>query len=214
MRTLCLVSASAVSLLSAQAASAQTSIPAEVLIVLAKQDPGTVDAELSQVPALRRAPFNAFRSMRVLSRPRVTLRVGTPTDVELPNGRRLRLNLQQVGSDGRYRIEVSINRPEQNDYLPLLRVVASPGDPFFVAGQSHQGGTLVIGIRAGERPAGAAPARTQVIRLKLPTELANCEPVRLRAEHEAICRFPVVVDRPASRMVRDGSRGTLRRHGS
>ncbi len=54
--------------------------------------------------------------------------------------------------NGRYRVRVSINRPEQNDYLPLLSVVASPGDPFFVAGQRHQGGTLVIGVRVGTRP--------------------------------------------------------------
>lgn len=123
----------------------------EVLVVLAKEAAGRMDPALANVPALRRPPFNAFRSMEVLSRPRVDLRVNRPTTVELPNGRRLQLVLQQVMPDGRYRVRVSINRPNQNDYLPLLQVVASPGDPFFVAGQSHQGGTLVIGIRIGER---------------------------------------------------------------
>ena len=51
--------------------------------------------------------------------------------------------------DGRLRVRVSINRPNQTDYLPLLQVLASPGDPFFVAGQAHDGGTLVIGITLG-----------------------------------------------------------------
>ena len=59
---------------------------------------------------------------------------------------RLRIRLQQQTPDGRYRVRVSINRPNQTDYLPLLQVLASPGDPFFVAGQAHDGGTLVIGI--------------------------------------------------------------------
>jgi hypothetical protein len=35
--------------------------------------------------------------------------------------------------------------------LPLLQVIASPGEPFFVAGQKHEGGTLVIGVRVGEK---------------------------------------------------------------
>lgn len=124
----------------------------EVLVVLAKEEAGEIDEALANVPALRRPPFNSFRSMRVLSRPEIRLREDRPSVVELPNGRRLQIVLQQVMPDGRYRVRVSINRPDQNDYLPLLRVVASPGDPFFVAGQSHQGGTLVIGVRVGVQP--------------------------------------------------------------
>jgi hypothetical protein len=150
-------------LLGAMPAAAQQ-IPSEVLVVLAKEDPGRIDPALANVPALRRPPFNSFRSMEVLSRPTVTIRVGQPTTLNLPNGRRLQLVVQQVLPDGRYRVRVSINRPNQNDYLPLLQVVASPGDPFFVAGQSHRGGTLVIGIRVGERPGAAAtpPAATSM----------------------------------------------------
>jgi len=137
-------------------------VSAEVLVVLAREEAGTIDPALASVPALRRPPFNAFRSMAVLSRPTVQLRLNTPADVPLPNGRRVRLMLQQVMPDGRFRVRVSINRPNLADYLPLLQVVASPGDPFFVAGQNHQGGTLVIGVRVGQRPnepAAAPPAR-------------------------------------------------------
>ena len=140
---------------SASSAEAQRAVPGEVLVVLAKEEAGQIDPALANVPALRRPPFNSFRSMRVLSRPRIQLRVGQPHVVELPNGRRLQLVLQQVMPDGRYRVRVSINRPDQNDYLPLLQVVASPGDPFFVAGQSHQGGTLVIGVRVGVADGGS-----------------------------------------------------------
>ena len=34
-----------------------------------------------------------------------------------------------------------------NSFLPLLEVNAKPGEPFFVAGQTYKGGTLVIGIK-------------------------------------------------------------------
>jgi hypothetical protein len=132
-------------------ASAQ-GVQAEVLIVLASEQEGAIDSDLREMTALRRPPFNAFRTMTVLSRPRIRLVQGRPEEVALPNGRRLRIELEQVMPDGRFRVRVSINRPNQNDYLPLLQVAASPGDPFFVAGQSHQGGTLVIGIRVGQSP--------------------------------------------------------------
>ena len=56
--------------------------------------------------------------------------------------------LRLLGSsrDGRHRVEVSINKPNKQDYLPLLTVLASK-QPFFVAGQSFKGGTLIIGVR-------------------------------------------------------------------
>jgi len=127
-------------------------VRAEVLVVLAKETAGSIDPELADLPALRRPPFNGFRSMEILERPTTQLRPGRDHDVTLPNGRRLRLTLLRVTPDGRYQVRVSINRPQEHDYLPLLTVVASPGDPFFVAGQAYEGGTLVIGIRLGEAP--------------------------------------------------------------
>jgi hypothetical protein len=134
-------------------AQAPRDLPAQVLVVLAKEEPGPVDPALRDEPALRRPPFNAFRSMEILEKTEVRLQVGRPSELTLPNGRKLQLTVERVMPDGRFRVKVSINRPNQSDYLPLLQVVASPGDPFFVAGQSHQGGTLVIGVRIGEKPA-------------------------------------------------------------
>lgn len=128
---------------------ASTTVRGQVMVILAKEEQGTIDPSLAELPALRRPPFDVFRSMQVLDRPTLNLRPGRDQDVQLPNGRRLRVSLQQVMPDGRFRVRVSINRPNQSDYLPLLQVLASPGDPFFVAGQAHDGGTLLIGIRLG-----------------------------------------------------------------
>jgi hypothetical protein len=132
--------------LSASDRASTATVPAEVLVVLAKEDPGTIDPELKKLTALRRPPFNSFRSMNVLSKPKLTLRPGKDEIVTLPNGRRLKLTLLRVMPDGRYKVRAAINRPNKADYLPLLQVVASAGDPFFVAGQSYQGGTLVVGV--------------------------------------------------------------------
>lgn len=158
-RTLTALSLS-IALLASAAASAQRPakqrtasgpVPAQVLIVLASNVPGVRDPRLADVPALRRPPFDSYESMALLSSPTIELRVGEPREVPLPNGRRIRIVLLEITSEGRYRLQVSINRPGQQDYLPELNVVASPGDPFFVAGQSYQAGTLVIGFRLGQR---------------------------------------------------------------
>lgn len=135
----------------ARHASEPGAVPAEVLIVLAANAAGARDPRLANVPALRRPPFDSYRSMALLSSPHITLRPGQPQEIPLPNGRRVRIVLRDVTPEGRFRLQVSINRPGQQDYLPELNVVASPGDPFFVAGQSYREGTLVIGFRLGER---------------------------------------------------------------
>ncbi len=119
----------------------------EVVVILAKEEAGTVDPTLASMTALRRPPFDSFRSLSRLSRSEIQLGVGQEQDVLLPNGRRVRLKLEQVLPNGKLRIRASINRPDKKDYLPLLQVVATPGDPFFVVGQSHQGGTLIVGIK-------------------------------------------------------------------
>jgi hypothetical protein len=61
----------------------------------------------------------------------------------------------------RYRISASISQPSADagapNYLPLLEVTAKSGEIFFVAGQSFQGGMLVVGIKVGEIRAHAPP---------------------------------------------------------
>jgi hypothetical protein len=66
-----------------------SSVPAEVLVILAKEEAGEIDPELKKLTALRRPPFNAFRSMKILSRPKLTLTLGKDELVSLPNGRRM-----------------------------------------------------------------------------------------------------------------------------
>lgn len=129
---------------SAQAPATQ----AEVLVILAKNE-GPVDAELKKIEALQKPPFNTFKSMKVLKKHRIAVAKGKPVDVELPNGRKLQLHMVEALADGRFKIKVAINKPKKKDYLPLLQVIASPAEPFFIAGQSYQGGTMIIGVQVG-----------------------------------------------------------------
>lgn len=145
------VMACLVSLCAALPAAADgPSVPAEILIVLGSSDGHGVDTQLAQLEALNKPPFDTFTKKVLLKRAKVKLELGKETEVELPNGRRLRLSLLERLKDGRFRVSVSINRPGQRDYLPVMTVAAASGDPFFVAGQKHEGGTLVIGVRVGK----------------------------------------------------------------
>jgi hypothetical protein len=140
-----------------RAAQAQdiVQVDAQVTVILAREVAGVIDPRLEHLAALRQPPFNSFHSMDVYSVHDVTLAVGVPSTIDLPNGRVLQLVLEEITPDGRSHLRVSINRRSQSDYLPVLEVAAPPGDPFFVAGQNFQGGTLVIGVQISRQPSGA-----------------------------------------------------------
>jgi hypothetical protein len=133
-------------------ATPATTLPAEVLVLLASTNEGIIEPSLSRLRALKHPPFNAFKSIKILSRSNVMLVADRAVELDLPNGRKVHLTLLERLPDGRAKVQVSINRPYEKDYLPLLQVIASSGERFFVAGQKFEGGTLVIGIRVGERP--------------------------------------------------------------
>ena len=133
----------------AQAAE-PTPVQGEVLLVLGSTEGSEVDPALAKLDALSKAPFDSFTKKTLLKRAAVTLEAGKDAEVELPNGRKLRLSLIEKTPDGRLRVSVSINRPGKPDYLPLMTVAAAPGDPFFVAGQKLEGGTLIIGVIVGK----------------------------------------------------------------
>lgn len=123
----------------------------EVWVLLASGEEGPMDASLSNLRALKLPPFNAYKSMQVLSRSTVPLPVDQPVEIELPKHRTLLLRLVQRLSDGRAKVQLSITRPNQKDALPLLQIIASEKEPFFVAGQKLKYNTLVIGVRVSER---------------------------------------------------------------
>jgi hypothetical protein len=143
----CLVISLGLFALGAKARADEPTTPAEVLVVLGSSEGSGVDAELAPLGALSKAPFDSFPKKTLLKRVAATLAVGKDTEVALPNGRTLRLSLVERLTDGRFRLRVAINKPGERDYLPLMTVSAAAGDPFFIAGQKYQGGTLILGVR-------------------------------------------------------------------
>lgn len=133
----------------AQDAGAQAPIQGNVLIIHAKEGNGEtkIDPSLATIEALQRPPFNSFRDMRVLSKPKIRLSEKDAAEVKLPNGRVLRLTLESRQRDGKYLVSASIKTPKKDKFSLLLRVVATPNVPFFVAGQTYDEGTLIVGIK-------------------------------------------------------------------
>jgi hypothetical protein len=140
----------ALMLFSSSAAFALEPVPAQVTIILGSTEGAGVSPELQKIEALKKAPFDAFPKKALLKRVDVVIEVGSFKEIELPNGRKLKLSVLEKTKDGGYRVSVSINRPNQQDYLPVVTVVAAPGDPFFVAGQKYDGGTMIIGLSVGK----------------------------------------------------------------
>ena len=128
-----------------------SAVVGEVLVLLATGEEGSVDPSLSKLRALKHAPFNEYKTIKLLSKSTVPLPLDQPVEVDLPKHRKLVLRLVSRLPDGRAKVQLSIRRANQKAYLPLLDVIASSGEPFFVAGQKFEGGTLVIGVRVGEQ---------------------------------------------------------------
>lgn len=149
----CLSLAALMSTLMAGAAPARADAPlsGEVLVILAKEAAGPVDPALKKLEALRKAPFNAFKSMKVLDRKALSLKGKQAESAALPNGRKLALEVLEKKADGRFKVKVSITKPDAKKRSPSMVVVAVPGETFFIAGQPHEGGTMIIGIKVGKK---------------------------------------------------------------
>ncbi len=109
---------------------------------------GAIDPMLHDLPQLSRdQPFVRYNVYRVLGRTNLALDPGKPAVSPLPNGRVLQVTLVEELGEGaarRFHVRAEIGEPGKQAYLKLLEVTAAPNEPFFVGGQSYQGGTLFL----------------------------------------------------------------------
>lgn len=140
-------SASASGSASASASAAAPAFSAEVMVLHASNTGGGIDPRLERLPQLKKPPFSSYDTYKLLSQTRVPLVQGRPSDTPLPNGRALRVTLKDIPETNRFKVGASITKPSGKEYLPLLEVTAPLDEPFFVAGQSHEKGILVVGIK-------------------------------------------------------------------
>jgi hypothetical protein len=120
----------------------------EVMVLHATTQPGkgSIDPSIGNLPQLRRPPFSAFNTYKLLAKQSLTLVKGTPTRYTLVNGRVLQITLTNVLPGPRFEIAAAINQPGGTAYINLLRVTTPPNETFFVAGQQYRGGVIVIGF--------------------------------------------------------------------
>ncbi len=121
---------------------------AEIMVLHATQSPGpgSIDPQIGNLPQLKRPPFSSYNTYKLLDRKALGLEKGKPVTYVMPNKRVLQVTLQDVTSDGRFKIAAAINDPNGGAFLKLLEVTAAANETFFVAGQSFDGGILVIGF--------------------------------------------------------------------
>ena len=135
----------------AEVAPAEVSV--EIVILHATNDGSGIDPKIGKMPALAQPPFSSYNSYKLLDRLKLPLAKGKSTTTKLPTGRDLMVSLKDIiepkkkDDPRRYVVTASIQKPDGNTFLPLLEVNAKPGEPFFVAGQTYKGGTVVIGIK-------------------------------------------------------------------
>ncbi|MDB4946802.1 MAG: hypothetical protein JWP97_6336 [Labilithrix sp.] len=125
-------------------AEAQPSTPkAEVLVIH-----GTQCATPSVDPAIGEVPPLKYNCYKLLDRKVMPLAQGTPSTMQLANGRTFQVAYNGVaGNPPRYRVATSISAPSGAGFQPLAELTAEPGRKFHVGGFAYQNGSLLLAIR-------------------------------------------------------------------
>lgn len=118
---------------------------AELVVLHATNGPAPhIDPRIGTLPQLTKPPFSSYNVYKLLDRALLAVTRGKPASYTLPNGRTLQLAVEPEGE--LYRVTASISQKKGNAYLKLLEVTAPKNEPFFVAGQSYDKGSLVLAI--------------------------------------------------------------------
>jgi hypothetical protein len=109
----------------------------------------SIDSRLPNMPRLLKSePFAHYNVFTLLDRKQFPLEAGKAVSYALVNGRNVEVTLGSVSpgdaGDTRYQLEAHIGEPGKAAYLRGLQVTLSENQPFYVGGQSYQGGTLFL----------------------------------------------------------------------
>ncbi len=126
---------------------APASFTAEVMVLHATNAGGGIDGRVGNLAQLKKPPFSAYDTYKLLTQARTPLTAGAEVSAVLPDGGKVLLTLKQTVSAGRRKMAVTIHKPDGSVFLPLAEVTTGTDEPFFVAGYRHKSGILVIGIK-------------------------------------------------------------------
>ncbi len=139
-----LVAAMVVVVLGAPAtASADPKAVVSVTVIHAKKGPPHLNAALKPMwDTLRQTFGEKFAYYEILNQASQKVDSGAPVDVKLPNGQRFAAIYNGITPDkGLLRVNV-----EMGEFRTKVRI--HDGGVFFQAGQKHDGGTLIVAVRA------------------------------------------------------------------
>jgi hypothetical protein len=126
-------------------------VKVEVLVLHASNQGKGVDPAIGKLPELGEPPFSSYNTYKLLSRSQLELKKNATGSTKLPNKSDLEVTYKgaapPVDKTPRYALKASIKKPGGDSALRLLEVNAPAGKYFFVAGQPHDGGILVIGMK-------------------------------------------------------------------
>jgi len=123
-------------------------VNAEIMVLFATQMPGagSIDPAIGNLPQLRKPPLSSYNTYRLLDKRSLPIQIGTSSTYTLANGRVLQVSFVEMTPDHGFHVRAAINQPGGNAYLKLLELTAKPNDPFFVGGQSFNGGSILLAI--------------------------------------------------------------------
>jgi hypothetical protein len=120
---------------------------AEIMVLHATQaaGAGSIDPQIAHVQQLKKPPFSAYNTYKLLDRKTLPLDRGKAASQELANKGVLQVTLREVSADKRYKVAAELGQPGGAPF-GKVEVTAAPNETFFVAGPSYDRGILVIAI--------------------------------------------------------------------
>jgi hypothetical protein len=127
------------------------SVRCTIRSILGLQTPGEIDKRLAFMRRQFSKPqFSAYKTVKLLESKELDIPQGGKKQLTLPTGKILQLTFKEriLGRKDRMRLRLhlSITPPKETRFLPgTLFTMANKGT-LLVAGDKHQGGTLIVGL--------------------------------------------------------------------
>ncbi|MFO0549244.1 MAG: hypothetical protein U0271_12705 [Polyangiaceae bacterium] len=127
-------------------------VSGDVMILHATNDHNGIDPKIPKGADLSKPPFSSYDSYKLVDRADLKMPKGEAKEVKLPDGGKLTVTYKDYtaakdNNPARFAIRTSLEKADGKVFLPNLDVNAKANEWFFVAGQKHKDGILVIGIK-------------------------------------------------------------------
>jgi len=119
-------------------------VNAEFVVLHATNEGKGIDPKIGNLPQLKKPPFSAYDTYKLLSEASVALELGQAKTQSLQNSQNLSVTYKEKTGE-RYVVNAVVKKGSSTTLD--LSVKAKSNEVFFVAGPKHGAGILVIGIK-------------------------------------------------------------------